>query len=248
MNVSLPGRTVLVTGGAVRIGRAICQALAGAGADVVVHSRQSQTEAAALCAELGAAGRRAWPVRGNLETADGAAAIFGEALAAAGRLDGIVNNAAVFDRRPLADCDAAAFEEPWRVNALAPMLLTRLLAEHVALAHPEAAQPVAGVVNLLDQRIARNPAGCLPYLVSKQALAAFTLAAAREVAPRVTVNAVAPGAILAPAGRAGREAAGSAPLGRHPAPAEIAGAVVYLLSSAGITGQILYVDGGQHLQ
>ena len=246
MSALLSERTVLVTGGAVRIGRAIVLALADAGADVVVHCRQSQAKAAALCGEVRGRGCRAWRVCGTLETADGVAGVFRDALAAAGRMDGLVNNAAVFDRRPLATCDAAAFEEPWRVNALAPILLTRLLAEHVAVAHPETTGAVAGVVNLLDQRIARSPAGCLPYLVSKQALAGFTVAAARELAPRVTVNAVAPGAILAPTA-GGREAAGLAPLGRHPEPAEVAAAVVFLLASPVITGQILYVDSGQHL-
>jgi NAD(P)-dependent dehydrogenase (short-subunit alcohol dehydrogenase family) len=243
----LDNRIVLVTGGAVRIGRAIVEALAAAGAGVVVHARASLAAADALAAGIRARGGRAWRVDGSLETPDGAAGVFRDALAAAGRIDGLVNNAAVFARQPLAASDAAAFDTAWRVNALAPMLLTRLLAAQVAAAHPGATVPVAGIVNLLDQRIARPCAGCLPYLVSKQALAAFTTSAALELAPGLTVNAVAPGAALAPAAPAAREPAGPAPLGRPGTPEQIADAVVFLLSSATITGQILYVDGGQHL-
>lgn len=245
----LAGRTVLVTGAAVRIGRAIALALGAAGADVVVHARHARTSADALVAALRSLGRRAWRVSGDLETPAGAAGVFSDSVAAAGRLDGLVNNAAVFARRPLAQCTADDFEASWRINALAPMLLTRLLAEHVA-ARAAAAAPVAvaGVVNLLDQRIAHPAAGCMPYLVSKQALAAFTQAAALELAPQITVNAVAPGAVLAPVAFDAREPAGSIPLGQRAAPEQVAAAVVFLLASPAITGQILYVDGGQHLK
>ena len=191
-------RVVLVTGGAVRIGRAIVEALAAAGAGVVVHAHTSQTAADTLVAGIRGRGGRAWRVSGTLETPEGVTTVFQDALAAAGRIDGLVNNAAIFARQSLALSTAAAFDMFWRVNALAPMLLTRLLAEQITTAHPDKTAPVARVVNLLDQRIAHPCAGCLPYLVSKQALAAFTTAAALELAPRITVNAVAPGAALTP--------------------------------------------------
>jgi len=243
----LDNRTVLVTGGAVRLGRAIVEALSAAGAGVVVHAHASRVEADALVAVIRSRGNRAWRVLGALDTPEGVAGVFRDAMAAAGRLDGLVNNAAIFARQSLADSDAASFDAHWRVNALAPMLLTRQFAEAVAAAHPAAAAPVAGVVNLLDQRIAHAPAGCLPYLVSKQALAAFTIAAAKELAPRITINAVAPGAALLPVAASAREPAGAVPLGRHCTPEQVAAAVVFLLSNPSVTGQILYVDGGQHL-
>jgi NAD(P)-dependent dehydrogenase (short-subunit alcohol dehydrogenase family) len=104
------------------------------------------------------------------------------------------------------------------------------------------------VVNLLDQRIVAPAAGCLAYGVSKQALAAFTLGAALELAPALTVNAVAPGPVLPPPAGAAREPAGEMPLRRRPTPEQVAAAVVFLLTQTAITGQILYVDGGQHLQ
>ena len=247
MTQELANRMVLVTGGAVRIGRVIAETLAAAGAGVVVHAQTSLAAADEVVAGIRGRGGRAWRVAGALDVPDGPERIFGEALAMAGRIDGLVNNAAIFARQPLAASGAADFDSFWRVNALAPMLLTRLLARQVSAAHADATVPMAGIVNLLDQRIAHPCTGCLPYLVSKQALAAFTTSAALELAPRLTVNAVAPGAALAPAAAAAREPAGVVPLGRHGSPARIAGAVVFLLSNPSITGQILYVDGGQHL-
>jgi NAD(P)-dependent dehydrogenase (short-subunit alcohol dehydrogenase family) len=165
----------------------------------------------------------------------------------AGRLDGVVNNAAIFARQPLFECNVQSFDDMWRVNARAPMLLTKMLAEHVAARESGARAPVAGVVNLLDQRIAHPVSGCLPYLVSKQALAAFTQSAAHELAPRLTVNGVAPGATLMPVAPEGREPAGAMPLGTRCTPEQIAAAVVFLLANPAITGQIVFVDGGQHL-
>ena len=244
MTQELTNRTVLVTGGAVRIGRAIVLALVDAGAAVVIHARRSTGAAQELCDILRARGGRAWTVSGALDAPDDVARLFDAAWSAAGRLDGLVNNAGVFSRQPLSTCQAADFEAAWRVNALAPMVLTRLLAERV----PAAPTPAAGIVNLLDQRIARPASGCLPYLVSKQALAAFTQSAALELAPRLTVNAVAPGAVLLPVAAAAREPAGAVPLGRQATPEQIGAAVVFLLAHMEITGQILYIDGGQHLQ
>lgn len=244
---SLKDRTILVTGGAVRIGRSIVLALANAGADIVVHARRSRAEADALVALLRQQNRRAWRVTGDLAAPAGPADVFSAAIHAAGRLDGLVNNASIFARKPLAQCTQADFDAAWQINALAPMLLTRLLAEHVAQRSGKSSVPVAGVVNLLDQRIAHASVGCMPYLVSKQALAAFTQSAAAELAPGLTVNAVAPGAVLLPVGSEGREPAGVAPLGRHATPEQVAAAVVFLLANPAITGQILYVDGGQHL-
>lgn len=241
------GRVFLVTGGAVRIGRAIVLALGRAGADVVVHARNSRREGEGLCGELRSLGRRGWLVTGSLDSPEDVAAVFRDAWSAAGRLDGLVNNAAIFARQPFAQCEASDFDLFWRVNALAPMMLTRMLADQRAGMSDAGKASAAGVVNLLDQRIAYSPGGCIPYLVSKQALAAFTVSAARELAPRIMVNGVAPGAVLAPVGTGAREPAGTAPLGRHATPEQVAAAVVFLLSSPAITGQILFVDGGQHL-
>jgi len=238
-------RTVLITGAAIRVGRAIASRLARAGWDVVVHANRSAREADALCGQLQSLGRRAWRVAGDLQTVPGAEAVFAAALAAAGQLDALVNNTSVFERQPLAGAAAADFDRMWRINALAPVLLTQRLYAHLA------ARGATGcVINLLDRRVAQpGTGGATPYLLSKKALEAFTLAAARELAPTLRANAVAPGAVLPPdAGSAtAREPAGAFPLGLRPTPEHVAEAVCYLLSAEAVTGQILFVDGGQHL-
>lgn len=236
-------RTVLITGAARRIGRGIAETLARAGWDVVVHACRATAEAEALCTALSTdTGARTWHVSGDLSAQDGPEAVFDDALTQAGRIDALVNNASLFARQPLACATSADFDRQWRVNALAPMLLTQRLAEHLGR------RDAAGcAVNLLDQRIARPDAAAVPYLVSKKALEAYTLAAARAFAPRLRVNAVAPGAVLPPADEAAREAAGAFPLSTRPSVGQVADAVRFLLEAEATTGQILFVDGGQHL-
>jgi pteridine reductase len=236
-------RTVLITGAAVRIGRAIAEGLARAGWSVVVHRRRSGADADELCERLRACGADAWSVAGDLLAPDGPGAVFEAALSACGgSLDALVNNAAAFQRQPLASAAAEDFERFWRLNALAPILLTQRLAAHAA-----ARGARGSVVNLLDQRVAAASVGATPYALSKKVLKAFTLSAARELSGALRVNAVAPGAVLPPADEAAREPSGAFPLGARPTPEDVAAAVRYLLDSEAVTGQVLYVDGGQHL-
>jgi len=237
-------RTVLITGAAIRIGNAIAHTLARAGWEVIVHAHRSRAQADALCAELIADGKRAWRVTGDLQPPDGPDAVFDAALAAAGRVDALVNNAAAFARQPLSAALPADFERLWRINTFAPVRLTQRLAAHLT-----GRREPGCVINLLDQRVASPGTGAIPYLLSKKALEAFTLSAALEFAPDLRINAVAPGAALAPGPGApqGNEPAGDFPLRARPTPEQIADAVRFLLDACAVTGQILYVDGGQHL-
>ncbi len=250
--MDLRGKRALVTGGAVRLGRAICEELAAAGCNVAVHYQRSEAEALELADRLGKAGVTAVPVRGPLSGEAEAESVLADAWARLGAVDLLVNSAAVFHKDSLLAATEEKLLAELRTNCLGPFFLLRALARRV-LARPAAegaAGPEAKVVNLLDRRIAGNPAGCLPYLLSKQALAALTRSAAVELAPRLTVNAVAPGAILPPPGTTEervREAAGVVPLGRAGTPADVARAVRFLLEADTITGQIIFVDGGQHL-
>ena len=235
-------RTVLITGAGVRIGSAIAETLARADWDVVLHARRSADQADDLCRRLRALGRQAWRVSGDLLSPDGPDAVFDAAASAAVHIDALVNNASAFERCPLPGATAETFDNMWRINALAPILLTQRLFAHLAVrgAHGCA-------VNLLDQRIAQPCTGATPYFLSKKALEAFTLSAARELSPTLRVNAVAPGAVLLSEDAAAREPAGAFPSGTRPSPAQVAEAVRFLLSAEAITGQILFVDGGQHL-
>jgi pteridine reductase len=239
--MQLNGRTALVTGGAVRIGRAIVEALAARGCRVVVHYHRSGAEARRLVAALRRRGGAAWAVPAALGTERAAEALMARAWRAAGQVDILVNSAAVFAKEPLRDCSEKALLAMLRPNLLAPVLLTRAFAARTRKGQ---------VVNLLDRRIAGFETGCVPYLLSKKALAAFTGIAALELAPGIRVNGVAPGPVLPPPGKGARylkDRAGRVPLGGRVRPEHVAQAVVALLELENVTGQILYVDGGQGL-
>jgi len=272
--MNLESCTALVTGGAVRIGRAVCAALAQRGCNVVVHYWRSRREAEALARELRGTGVRAACVRARLRSQSDCAGLLRRAWECGGPVNALINNAAVFHKDRLRDATETRLRGEFQVNAFAPILLTRLFAGRLlergaGRSRPrEASYPSGGsrpwiiregepgagpagkVVNLLDCRIAGWEAGSLPYTLSKKALADFTRLAAVELAPWITVNGVAPGPVLAPDGKgrgAAREPAGPILLRRPIAPADVAAAVVFLLESDAVTGQILFVDGGQHL-
>jgi NAD(P)-dependent dehydrogenase (short-subunit alcohol dehydrogenase family) len=248
--MELTGQVALVTGGAVRIGAAICRALAAAGCHVVVHYDRSRAEAKALAGELRRGGVRAECLGANLTRPRQAAALVDRAWERMGRLDILINNAAVFHKDRLVDADEDRIRADLELNLMAPVLATRRLAELLAGARAADGEGHGCVVNLLDRRVSGVEAGCVPYLLSKLALADFTRAAALDLAPDVRVNAVAPGAVLPPPGKGMaylKDAAGFIPLRTRTTPADVASAVIYLVRSGSMTGQILYIDGGQHL-
>jgi NAD(P)-dependent dehydrogenase (short-subunit alcohol dehydrogenase family) len=241
-SVSLAGKTALITGGAKRIGRAIAVLLAQNGVRIVVHYNQSGQDALALCSEIQRLGVSAWAVRGDLMDAQQTVSVFQEAVAQAGAIDLLVNNASIFERDTLWEATEESLTRNMRVHVLAPLILARELAKQGREAH---------VVNLLDTRVAVYDREHASYDLSKSALQTLTYMLALELAPNVAVNAVAPGSILPPPGqREGYLAklAHTNPLNRIGNPADIAEAVLFLLRSRFISGQILYVDGGMHMK
>lgn len=238
--MNLTGKVALVTGGGVRIGRALCEALSGQGCSVVVHYRRSRKEACELALRLEAGGARACAIQGALDTQAGCERLMALAFKVFKRLDILVNNAASFQHTAFRQIRGAELDSVFAVNLQAPILLTRAFVARAGQGR---------VLNMLDSRITGHASGQMPYLLSKQCLADFTLAAALELAPDFTVNAVAPGPVLVPdkGSRAAREKAGTIPLGRRPTPGDVASAALFLLGSDAITGQVLYVDGGQNL-
>jgi pteridine reductase len=251
-NMKLRSKTALVTGGAVRLGRAICEALAARGCNLAIHYRESGAAADRLAARLRGAGIRAVTVQGRLWSQEDAERVMDEAWKKGGGIDVLINNAAVFHKDTLLGASDEKMLSEWRINALAPMMLTRALALRVAGSRPRRGGNSirAKVVNLLDRRIAGHETGCLPYVLSKKTLADFTRDAALELAPSITINGVAPGPVLPPPGKGAdyvRDLAGKSPLGRAITPRDVAAAVVFLLESDAVTGQIVFVDGGQHL-
>lgn len=226
---SLQGKSALVTGGARRIGAAICRELAARGAAVVVHYRHSEAEAIAMNRVLK---HGVFSVKGDLANPREREWVFREAAEWMGRVDILVNNAALFGKD--GEVDSGRMRE---VNVTAPLDLARMVA----------AQDGGGcVIHLLDTRIAREDAGAFGgYAAAKRELAESVARLAREGAPWTRVNGVAPGPVLVPEGV--REPAGTIPLGRRPTPEDVARAVAFLAESEAVTGQILFVDGGQHL-
>lgn len=246
--MNLKDKRVLVTGGAVRIGRAICEKLAERGCVVVVHYRKSESEAMALVELLRSKGADAFAVGGELCGEESCRKLIQSAADVAGGLDILINNASVFHKDAFMDVTEAKLRDEVEINAFAPIFLSQAFAR---LERCAGAQPLIGkIVNLLDQRVAGFETGALPYVLSKKMLADFTKLAALELAPKFTVNAVAPGPVLPPPGKGDeyvQELAGVLPLQCRITPADVARAVVYLLEADAVTGQTIFVDGGQAL-
>ncbi|WP_230629949.1 SDR family oxidoreductase [Sphingomonas sp. Leaf37] len=230
-------RTVLVTGGARRLGAAIARAAAGAGWRVVIHYGHSADAARALAEELGGA-----IVQGDLADAAGAPAVFARAReAAGGPITALVNSASAFEYDRPEAIDATLAARLHAINTVAPAMLA------AALAAQDDVEDGA-VVNLLDQKLANPNPDFFSYSLSKYALAGATEMLAQALAPRVRVNAIAPGITLPSGDQSEAEFARVASdniLRRPVGAANVAEAVVYLLGARSITGQTLYVDCGQ---
>lgn len=241
----LEGRTALVTGGARRLGRAMASSLSRAGATVVVHYHTSRDDAQATAAGIEVLGGRAFLVDGDLSDARAASALCRRAGdACGGALDILVNNASVFAPGSAQATGIAEWDLAQAVNLRAPFLLAQAFAAQLAGEGP------ADIVNLNDGRALRPGADHFAYTVSKVGLHGLTRSLALALGPRVRVNELALGAVLAPESPAGghqRTPREALPLRRYPTPDDVADALLFLLSSPALTGQTVSVDGGQHL-
>lgn len=234
----------LVTGGAVRIGRAISLRLAAEGYDLALHVRRPGPDSEETQAALVAAGARVGVIAAELADADAVAGIVPAAVAALGPLELLVNNASEFHPDGVDALDVALWDRHMAVNLRAPVFLAEAFAGQLA-------EGVKGaVVNIIDQRVLKPAPACFSYSLTKQALWGATRMLAQALAPRVRVNGVGPGPTLANLRQdadAFARQSGSVLLGRGPTPEEIAEAVVYLARADSVTGQMIAVDGGQHL-
>ncbi|MBU1347875.1 MAG: SDR family oxidoreductase [Alphaproteobacteria bacterium] len=241
MTESRPG-AALVTGGARRIGRAIVLALARAGHDVAIHHRESDDEAESLAVDVRALGRRAALLSADLTDEAATRALIPEAAAALGPLSVLVNNASVFEDDRVGDLSRKTWDLHLETNLRAPVVL----AEAFAAQAPDG----SAIVNLLDQRVLKPDPRFFSYALSRNGLWWATRTLAQALAPRIRVNGVGPGPTLASihqdeAQFAAEQAA--MPLGHGPDPEDIAKAVLYLVDAGSVTGQMIAVDGGQHL-
>ena len=238
---SSPG-TVLITGAARRLGAALALELASAGWDIVLHYRSSATEAEELAQLIEAGGRRAFCLAADLEDPDACRALVPRAAAAAGGLSALVNNASIVPASGLFDFEPEDLARNVQLHAVAPTLLARALHERDEARH---------VLNMLDSKITGPDEEHVPYHLSKRMLADLTRLMAWQFAPRVAVNAIAPGAVLPPVGGdpvAFAALAESVPLRKTGEARDVAQAARYILASEFVTGQVLFVDGGRHLR
>ena len=235
-------RVALVPGGAHRLGRAISLALAAAGFDIAVHAREPND---AICAEIRQLGRRAVLLQADLADEAQVAALLPAATAALGPVGVLVNNASRFERDEWDDVTRDSWDAHIDTNLRAPSVLIQAFARQL----PEAAEGV--VVNMLDQRVWSLTPHFVSYTASKAALWALTQTMALALAPRIRVNGIGPGPTLANARQTAEQfarQAASVPLGHGGSPEEVARAVLAILALPSMTGQMLALDGGQHLQ
>lgn len=244
----MQGKVVLVTGGAKRVGAAICRHLHAAGANIALHYRASAAEARALQMELNA--QRADSVaifQADLLELATLPPLVAAIVARFGRLDGVVNNASSFYPTPLAGVNTAQWRDLLGSNLQAPLFLAQAAADELRRTH-------GGIVNIVDIHADRPMQGHLLYNVAKAGLRGLTLALAQELAPLVRVNGVSPGAILWPSEGDWQDTQKRADIIEHTLlkregePSDIARTVLFLLQDAPyITGQILAVDGGRSI-
>lgn len=239
--MDLNGKTVLVTGGAVRVGRAMVKAVVAAGANVIVHYSGSKDEADQLEQDLAPSGRAVHLLQADFSQPESAAGLIKRALEY-GAVDALVNSAAIFEKLDLDSTTLETWNLHMNINLTAPFLLSQAFWRSRAGAEGR-------IVNILDWRALRPGADHLPYTISKAALSALTHSLAAAMAPNITVNGIAFGAILQPEGGSHvKNPLYGVPAGRWANLDEVGQTLLFLLAGPSyITGEIIYLDGGRHL-
>ncbi|MGR3506035.1 MAG: SDR family oxidoreductase [Paracoccaceae bacterium] len=247
-------KIALVTGGAKRLGRAMALYLADRGYDVAVHYAGSRTEAEELCNLIHAKGRRAVALQADLLDEEATHALAPAAMQAlGGPVTCLVNNASIFEYDSLASATRTTWDRHFDSNLRAPFILTQAVAAAIPQADiDDAGEPVAQglVVNMIDQRVRKLTPEFMTYTLAKMGLWALTQTSAQALAPRIRVNAIGPGPTLQGARQSAQHFAdqrAATILGRGANPQDITAALGYFLDAPTITGQLICVDGGQHL-
>jgi NAD(P)-dependent dehydrogenase (short-subunit alcohol dehydrogenase family) len=245
--------TALVTGAGKRLGRAMALYLAARGHDVAVHYATSQSEAEAVVAEIRAMGRKAVALRADLLVESEVESLIPTAAAAIGPLTVLINNASIFEYDRIDTATRESWDRHLESNLRAPFVLTKAFAQQCPPAKlDEGGEPVAQglIVNMIDQRVLKLTPEFASYTIAKMGLWAMTQTAAQGLAPNIRVNAIGPGPTIRGARQSEDHFAkqrAATVLGRGAGPSDITAALGFLLDSPAFTGQLLAVDGGQHL-
>jgi len=237
-------RCALVTGAARRIGRALALRLAADGFDVAIHCRSEDADAAATRAAIEALGRRAVVLPADLQEEAQVERLVPDAAQALGALGVLVNCAAIFEHDRLSTMTRASWDRHMAINLRAPAVLTQAFVAQLP------ADGEGEIVSLIDERVLNLTPNYLSYSIAKMGLWAMTQVLARELAPRVRVNAIGPGPALPPPGWSEarfRTLTARMPLRRGTSPDEIADALAFILRARSMTGHLLVLDGGQHM-
>lgn len=233
--------TALITGGAQRIGKAIALCLAKMGYSIALTYSSSEKEARETASEITSGGASCSLFHYNSLNDSDLFSLISLVKSTYPDLHILVNNASVFEKARLLETETDLFDRHFAINLRAPYFLSRDFARACTDGH---------IINILDSKIAKNLFEYSAYTLSKKALAEFTLAAARELAPRIRVNGIAPGLILPPAGELDEyldRMAQNVPLKRKGSTDAVTESVKFLIENEYVTGQIIYADGGQHL-
>ena len=244
--MDIAGRTALVTGAGRRVGRALALALARRGCDVALHYNQTAVGADQAAAEIRALGRRAGTFAADLTSAETPADLVGRVTDHFGRLDILINSAAIMERTPFGSIGAATWDRIMALNLRAPFLLAQSAAPHL-----RAADGAGAIVNIADLAAFETWPGYLPHGISKSGIVHMTRGLARVLAPDIRVNAIAPGTVLLPDDWSATDEERlnkTTPLGRQGTPDDVAAAMLFLLDSDYITGETIIVDGGRHIR
>ena len=242
--MELDGKVAIVTGGAVRLGKAMALALAGRGARLAIHYNTSAVRAQALVQQVQSLGSQATAVQADLSQPDRAASIVERTVAHFGQADILINSAAIFEAGNWDDTTGQNWDRHFDINLKSPFFLTQAFAKHVGK------ERSAHIVNITDWRAVHPGTGHFAYTLTKAALVTMTKSLALALAPNIQVNAIAPGLILPPPGKGSdylEKSAIKIPAKKTGSPSEIVRALMFLLDSQFVTGELIYVTGGEHL-
>lgn len=241
--MELQGRVALVTGAGRRLGQAIAVALGARGASVAVHYMSSANGAGDTKASIEATGGTARLFRADLAEPEAAERLVEEVFASFGALHVLVNSAGIMLRTPVGSVSVADWESILAVNLRAPFFAAQAAAKRM--------EHGAAIVNIADLAAFETWSGYVPHGISKAGVVQMTRALAHVLAPRIRVNAVAPGVVLLPEGwdkAAAERLVQTTPLRRVGSPSDVVGAVLYLLEADFVTGETILVDGGRHVR
>jgi pteridine reductase len=242
--MELAEKVALVTGGAVRLGKALALALADEGVRLIVHYNSSSGAAEQTVAEIKERGSDALAIQADLSQLNQVPSLIQRGAAHWGQIDILVNSAAIFEAANLAQTTEDSWDRHFAINLKAPFFLSQAFAAHVGMTRH------AHIVSIADWRGVRPALNHLAYSLTKSGILTMTRALALALAPNIQVNAIAPGAILPPPGEDQdylARLARTIPMGRSGSPHEVAEALIYFLKSDFVTGETIFVTGGQHL-